>query len=78
MASLFSGCSRQSEDRVLAIAAIDLFQILDALFRDIIPHHAVVRRQGFWNRWLDDLAERLAHLFVDLKRLDCGIANAVV
>ena len=37
-----------------------------------------VRRQGFWNRWLDDLAERLAHLFVDLKRLDCGIANAVV
>jgi hypothetical protein len=37
-----------------------------------------VRRQGFWNRWLDDLEERLAHLFVDLKRLDCGIANAVV
>lgn len=37
-----------------------------------------VRRQGFWNRWLRSLAERLAYLLVDLKRLDCGIANAVV
>lgn len=37
-----------------------------------------VRCQGFWNSWPRDLAERLAHLFVDLRRLDCGIANAAV
>ena len=37
-----------------------------------------VRRQGFWERLPRDLAESLAHLFVDFKRLDCGIASAVV
>ncbi len=36
-----------------------------------------VRRQGFWNRRLLDIAESLAHLLFDIRRLDCGIAIAV-
>jgi len=36
-----------------------------------------VRRQGIWNRSLLDIAESLAHLLFDIRRLDCGIANAV-
>lgn len=37
-----------------------------------------VRRQGFWERLLLRLSERLAHLLIDFRRLDCGIANAAV
>ena len=38
----------------------------------------VVRRQGFWERLQLKLSEILAHHFVDIRQLDCGIANAAV
>ena len=39
---------------------------------------AAVRRQGFWERLQLKLSEILAHHFVDIRQLDCGIANAAV
>ncbi len=37
----------------------------------------MMRRQGFWARSRFGLSEILAHRFVDIRRLDCGITNTV-
>ena len=44
--------------------------------RGLIDTLVHVRRQGFGNGRLLDIAESLAHLLLDIRRLDCGIAIA--
>lgn len=42
------------------------------------PFASCVRRQVFWNSWQLDLRESPAHLLIDIRRHDCGIASADV
>ena len=37
---------------------------------------AIVRRQGFWDRWLPELIEGVAHLVAVIMRRHCGEASA--